>query len=86
MSSRGPIPLLIGAFGLALAMVVLIPAIAHACPACFAASGRGTLRAYYLSTVILSTMPLVMIGTVVAIALASKRAQSLHQRENRSNP
>jgi hypothetical protein len=40
---------------------------AFACAACFAASSPGTLRAFYISTVLLSTMPFVLIGGFVIL-------------------
>lgn len=35
---------------------------AFACAACFGASAPATLRAYYISTILLSTMPFVLVA------------------------
>jgi hypothetical protein len=37
------------------------------CPACFAASSPGALRGFYLSTVLLSTMPFLIIAGFVIV-------------------
>ena len=51
----------------AIAMTAILLAIsngiADACASCFQASTPGTLRAYYISTAILSAMPLAIIVT-----------------------
>lgn len=57
----------------ALALLALTPVLSYACPTCFAASGPHGLRAYYLSTMLLSTMPFIMIGVIALIAYAAKR-------------
>lgn len=44
------------------------PSLARACPVCFAASGARAYRAYYLSTMLLSVMPFVLIGLVIGAA------------------
>ncbi|HLI82207.1 MAG TPA: hypothetical protein VKV03_19605 [Candidatus Binataceae bacterium] len=46
----------------------LLPGIAAACPACFAASGARTISAYYASTMLLSLMPFALLGGVVLAA------------------
>lgn len=61
-------------------MLLLIPRLAFACPACFAASNPGGLRAYYLSTVLLSTMPFVMIGAIAAVGYTVRRRASQASR------
>ena len=53
--------------------VVLRAELASACATCFAASGAGALWAYYFSTILLSSMPILMIGLIVLFALISKR-------------
>ena len=40
---------------------------AFGCAACFGASAPQTLRAYYISTILLSTMPFALIGCIVMI-------------------
>jgi hypothetical protein len=52
------------------AATACIAALAYAapalgCPACFAASSPGALRGFYLSTVLLSTMPFLIIAGFV---------------------
>jgi len=42
--------------------VSLAPASAFACPFCYAASSPRTLHAFYVSTVALTLMPLMLIG------------------------
>ncbi len=54
-----------------------------ACPACFAASGSGTRLGYYISTVILSLTPLLIMGLGVGY-VAFKRSQA--DREARRRP
>jgi len=58
-----------------LALLVTTPGISNACANCFAATGTQGLRAYYLSTILLSTMPFLLIGLIVAIAYSSRRVQ-----------
>jgi len=66
---------------LMLGAIVLAPAIASACPACFAASGARGLHAYYLSTMLLSTMPFLLIGAIITIAYAARRHASVRSTE-----
>ncbi len=54
-----------------------------ACPACFAASDAGTRLGYYLSTVVLSLTPLLLMGLGVGY-VAFKRGQA--DREARQVP
>jgi hypothetical protein len=68
-----PRNLILGCTAGFLLLLLLPPAIASACPTCFAASGAGGLRAYYLSTVLLSAMPFVMIGMIATVGYAVRR-------------
>jgi hypothetical protein len=71
---------------LAAAFVLLIAFndTAFACAACFGASAPGTLRAYYISTVLLSTMPFVLVAGFV-ILLRRYRLGGVHPLDgNRS--
>jgi len=54
---------------LAAALVLLIAFndAAFGCAACFGASTPGALRAYYISTVLLSTMPFALIAGFVIV-------------------
>ena len=54
---------------IAAALVLLIgfDDAALGCPACFGASSPGALRAYYISTILLSAMPFVLIAGFVVI-------------------
>lgn len=61
------------ALGIAFIILLMVPAIVHACPTCFAASGSRGLHAYYLSTVLLSTMPFLLIGMIAALAYVARR-------------
>lgn len=56
---------------------------AFACAACFGASAPGTLRAYYISTILLSAMPFVLIAGFV-ILLRRYRLGGAHPFEGRS--
>jgi hypothetical protein len=59
-------------------VLALMPSIVMACPACFAASSERTLRAYYLSTMLLTVMPFVLIGGVIfAVFLIGRRPDSV---------
>ncbi|MGO9450668.1 MAG: hypothetical protein ACLQDV_06415 [Candidatus Binataceae bacterium] len=75
---------LLAAGSLMPAAIALAPAIASACPACFAASGARGLHAYYLSTMLLSTMPFLLIGTIVTIAYVARRHASVKSVERLS--
>ncbi len=46
----------------------LLPSLALACPVCFAAAGSRAYLAYYVSTVLLSAMPFVLLGAVIGAA------------------
>jgi hypothetical protein len=54
---------------IAAALVLLIGfnEAAFACEACFGASPPGALRAYYISTILLSAMPFVLIAGFVVV-------------------
>ncbi len=43
-------------------LVALLPRLAHACPACFAASNERVLPSYYLTGVFMTLVPLVIVG------------------------
>lgn len=68
----------------AIAMALpLMPKVAAACPACFSASDKRTLAAYYASTMLLSLMPFAAIGVVVLGAYAMRnRAAEAEDRES----
>jgi len=51
----------------ALALLIAFNDRAFACAACFGASTPGALRAYYISTILLSTMPFVLIAGFVLL-------------------
>lgn len=59
---------------------VISPAIALACPSCFAASGARALHAYYLSTVLLTLMPFILISLFVFAGYSSYRRDSRHRK------
>jgi hypothetical protein len=54
----------------------LMPRVAAACPACFAASNARTVSAYYASTMLLSLMPFALIGGVVLAAYLMRNGSS----------
>ncbi len=56
----------------------LAPSIANACPVCFAAGGSRAYLAYYISTILLSTMPFALIGAAIGTAylLRNRRKHS----------
>ena len=64
----------------AFAILTLTPGVTLACPACFAASGGHGLFAYYLSTILLSTMPFLLIGLIAAVAYSGRRSRSRSNR------
>lgn len=51
-----------------IAAIALFPSLALACPVCFAAGGSRAYWAYYVSTMLLSTMPFVLIGVAIGAA------------------
>ena len=51
----------------ALALMIALNERAFACAACFGASTPGALRAYYISTILLSLMPFVLIAGFVLL-------------------
>ena len=64
------------------AMLVSAPEVSLACPACFAATGGRGLTAYYLSTILLSTMPFLLIGLIIAIAYSAGRPRPRPDRSS----
>ncbi len=57
-------------WGLAGVTALLLPATAaRACPNCYAASPAGVLSTYYLSTLLLSLLPFVIIAAVAVVGL-----------------
>jgi hypothetical protein len=54
-------------------VAMLLPSAALACPNCFAASSQRTILAYYASTMLLTLMPFVLIGGVIAAAYLMRR-------------
>lgn len=46
------------------ALVTLLPRLARACPACFAASNERVLPTYYLTGVFMTLVPLVIVGVL----------------------
>jgi hypothetical protein len=56
------------------ALVGFVPGTAFACPVCFESSGSGTLYGFYLSTILLTLMPFVLIAMVAFLAFADRRA------------
>jgi len=57
------------------------PAAALACSACFASSQAGVLRAFYLSTGILTVLPFIIIGAIIfSIARISRRGTTHSRR------
>ena len=43
-------------------LVALLPRLAHACPACFAASNERVVPIYYLTAGFMTLLPLVIVG------------------------
>jgi hypothetical protein len=69
------------AFWIAFGAILLAPRLAFACANCFAASNPGTLRAYYLSTVILTLMPFILIAAIAFVGYKSSRGHRSSQPE-----
>jgi uncharacterized BrkB/YihY/UPF0761 family membrane protein len=61
---------------LALLVAELMPGIAAACPACYAASDARTISAYYASTMLLSLMPFALIGGVILAVFLMRDRES----------
>lgn len=59
------------ALWIALVSIFSAPGFASACANCFAASNRGGLRAYYISTTILTLMPFILIAGIMFVAYKS---------------
>lgn len=59
----------LSASGLAGLTALLLPAAARACPNCYAASPGRVLNTYYLSTLLLSLLPFVIIAAVAVVGL-----------------
>jgi hypothetical protein len=64
-------------FSIAIVSSFLIPDVASACANCFAASSRSGLKAYYISTAILTLMPFVLIAAIAFIGYKSRQRPSL---------
>ena len=62
---------------IAITPMLMIPKIAAACPACFAASDKRTVAAYYASTMLLSLMPFAAIGIVILGAYLMRNRPAL---------
>jgi hypothetical protein len=59
--------------GAAAAAVAILQGIALACPVCFGTSQAGVLRAFYLSTGILTTLPFFVIGGIAFFVTRLRR-------------
>ncbi len=68
----------------ALALLIALNDRAFACSACFGASTPGALRAYYISTILLSSMPFVLIAGFVLLVRRYRFGGSTSSRNNRS--
>jgi len=68
----------------ALALLIAFNDRALACAACFGASTPGALRAYYISTILLSTMPFVLIAGFVILVRRYRLGGGASSRNNRS--
>ena len=55
------------------AAVALFPQAAAACPQCYGSEPAQVLKTYYLSTALLSLLPVVVIGTLVAVGFSLRR-------------
>jgi len=56
-----------------LLIMLTVPGAAIACADCFAATAPSSLRAFYLSTAILTVMPFILIGLIFAIEYSARR-------------
>lgn len=56
-----------------MAPILLISAVASACPNCFGSTDKNVLYTYYLSAIFLSIMPLVIIGSILGWLFWHKR-------------
>ena len=67
----------------ALTLLIALNDRAFACAACFGASTSGALRAYYISTILLSAMPFVLIAGFVLLVRRFRLGGSASSREQR---
>jgi len=58
---------------IAAGVVLMSPAAALACPACYASLSSRLLHSYYLSTIFLSILPFAIVCTLVAIGRSLRR-------------
>ena len=65
----------------ALALLIALREQAFACAACFGASTPGALRAYYISTILLSSMPFVLIAGFVLLVQRYRLGSSASSRK-----
>ena len=66
---------------LAIAVFLLLPEIADACPRCFASTGKQVLNAYYVSIAFMSLIPLGIIGAVLAWIYRQTRPQRMDKKQ-----
>ena len=59
---------------IALVSILFGPELAIACSNCFAASGANGLRAYFLSTAILTSMPFLLIAAICFACYKARRS------------
>ena len=55
------------------AALLVAPATARACPACYESLGTKLLNSYYLSTVFLSVLPFAIVATLVLVGRSLRR-------------
>ena len=67
----------VGALWIAMVSIFLTPRFGFTCANCFAASSRGGLRAYYISTAILTLMPFILIAGIAFVGYRSRRRLSV---------
>ena len=65
----------------ALTLLIALDDKAFACAACFGASTPGALRAYYISTILLSSMPFVLIAGFVLLVRRYRLGGSASSRK-----
>ncbi len=66
--------------------LVLLPRAAGACPKCFGSEPPAVLTTYYLSTLLLSLLPVIIIATLVGVGFAIKRQMELANRTAAKSP
>ena len=67
------------------ATILLVPPAAGACPKCFESADPQVLRTYYLSALLLSTIPFGIIGSILGWLFIHHKRQAHRSKEGQDN-